>query len=115
VQVLTGGEPAAWPVPPLLLQKPDILLLDEPTNHPDAESVAGWSITCKNMKNRIAVTHDRISWSMTRAGFWTRPRQGIPLAVNYSSWLEQKQNRLKPRKKRKAPATKPWSANWSGS
>ena len=97
VNVLSGGERRRVALCRLLLQKPDILLLDEPTNHLDAESVA-W---LEHHLNRyagtiIAVTHDR--YFLDNVAGWILELdkgQGIPWQGNYSSWLEQKQNRLR--------------------
>src|SRR5207344_2293970 len=81
----------------LLLQKPDILLLDEPTNHLDAESV-GWleQHLARYAGTVIAVTHDR--YFLDNVAGWILELDrgaGIPWKGNYSSWLEQKQTRLK--------------------
>jgi len=97
VNVLSGGERRRVALCRLLLQNPDILLLDEPTNHLDAESVA-W---LEHHLNRyagtiIAVTHDR--YFLDNVAGWILELdkgQGIPWEGNYSSWLEQKQNRLR--------------------
>ena len=81
----------------LLLQKPDILLLDEPTNHLDAESVAWLEHHLQRYEGTIiAVTHD--SYFLDNVAGWILELDrghGIPWKGNYSSWLEQKQNRLK--------------------
>jgi ATP-binding cassette ChvD family protein len=80
----------------LLLQKPDILLLDEPTNHLDAESVAWLERFLKEYKGTVvAVTHDR--YFLDNVAEWILELDrgsGIPWKGNYSSWLEQKQQRL---------------------
>ena len=97
VKVLSGGERRRVALCRLLLQKPDILLLDEPTNHLDAESVAwlehhlhGYAGTV------IAVTHDRYFLDNVAGWILELDRgQGIPWKGNYSSWLEQKQERLR--------------------
>jgi ATP-binding cassette ChvD family protein len=81
----------------LLLQQPDILLLDEPTNHLDAESVAWLEHHLQRYPGTIiAVTHDRYFLDNVAGWILELDRgQGIPWQGNYSSWLEQKQNRLK--------------------
>ncbi|HPS77584.1 MAG TPA: energy-dependent translational throttle protein EttA, partial [Thermoanaerobaculaceae bacterium] len=81
----------------LLLQEPDILLLDEPTNHLDAESVAWLERHLQEYKGTvIAVTHDRYFLDNVAGWILELDRgQGIPWKGNYSSWLEQKQERLR--------------------
>ena len=96
VSVISGGEKRRVALCRLLLQKPDILLLDEPTNHLDAESVA-WLEThlSKYPGTIIAVTHDRYFLDNVAGWILELDRgEGIPWKGNYSSWLEQKQNRL---------------------
>ena len=80
----------------LLLKKPDILLLDEPTNHLDAESVAWLEQHLQQYAGTIiAVTHDRYFLDNVAGWILELDRgHGIPWKGNYSSWLEQKQNRL---------------------
>jgi energy-dependent translational throttle protein EttA len=97
VQVLSGGEKRRVAMCRLLLQKPDILLLDEPTNHLDAESVAWLEHHLQKYEGTIiAVTHDRYFLDNVAGWILELDRgQGIPWQGNYSSWLEQKQNRLK--------------------
>ena len=97
VQVLSGGECRRVALCRLLLQKPDILLLDEPTNHLDAESVAWLEHHLQKYEGTvIAVTHDRYFLDNVAGWILELDRgQGIPWQGNYSSWLEQKQNRLK--------------------
>ena len=97
VKVLSGGEKRRVALCRLLLQKPDILLLDEPTNHLDAESVAWLEHHLQNYAGTvIAVTHDRYFLDNVAGWILELDRgQGIPWKGNYSSWLEQKQNRLK--------------------
>jgi ATP-binding cassette ChvD family protein len=97
VKVLSGGEKRRVALCRLLLQKPDILLLDEPTNHLDAESVAWLEHHLKKYEGTIiAVTHDRYFLDNVAGWILELDRgQGIPWQGNYSSWLEQKQNRLK--------------------
>ena len=97
VKVLSGGEKRRVALCRLLLQKPDILLLDEPTNHLDAESV-GWleQHLARYEGTVIAVTHDRYFLDNVAGWILELDRgQGIPWKGNYSSWLEQKQTRLK--------------------
>ena len=97
VKVLSGGEKRRVALCRLLLQKPDILLLDEPTNHLDAESVAWLEHNLQKYEGTIiAVTHDRYFLDNVAGWILELDRgQGIPWQGNYSSWLEQKQNRLK--------------------
>jgi energy-dependent translational throttle protein EttA len=101
VKVLSGGEKRRVALCRLLLQKPDILLLDEPTNHLDAESVAWLEHHLQKYEGTIiAVTHDRYFLDNVAGWILELDRgQGIPWQGNYSSWLEQKQNRLKSEEK----------------
>jgi len=101
VTVLSGGEKRRVALCRLLLQKPDILLLDEPTNHLDAESVAWLEHHLQGYPGTvIAVTHDRYFLDNVAGWILELDRgQGIPWKGNYSSWLEQKQNRLKQEEK----------------
>lgn len=96
VNVISGGEKRRVALCRLLLQKPDILLLDEPTNHLDAESVAWLEQHLQRYAGTvIAVTHDRYFLDNVAGWILELDRgQGIPWKGNYSSWLEQKQNRL---------------------
>jgi sulfate-transporting ATPase len=96
VKVLSGGERRRVALCRLLLKKPDILLLDEPTNHLDAESVAWLERHLRQYAGTvIAVTHDRYFLDNVAGWILELDRgQGIPWKGNYSSWLEQKQNRL---------------------
>ncbi|MDT4895183.1 MAG: energy-dependent translational throttle protein EttA [Acidobacteriota bacterium] len=97
VKILSGGERRRVALCRLLLQKPDILLLDEPTNHLDAESV-GWleQHLQKYAGTVIAVTHDRYFLDNVAGWILELDRgEGIPWKGNYSSWLEQKQERLR--------------------
>ncbi len=96
VSTLSGGERRRVALCRLLLQSPDLLLLDEPTNHLDAESVAWLERFLKEYKGTVvAVTHDR--YFLDNAAEWILELdrgEGIPWKGNYSSWLEQKQERL---------------------
>jgi len=96
VKVLSGGEKRRVALCRLLLQKPDILLLDEPTNHLDAETVAWLEQHLQRYAGTvIAVTHDRYFLDNVAGWILELDRgEGIPWKGNYSSWLEQKQNRL---------------------
>src|SRR5690348_10070307 len=97
VKVLSGGERRRVALCRLLLQKPDILLLDEPTNHLDAESVAWLEHHLQSYEGTvIAVTHDR--YFLDNVAGWILELDrgaGIPWKGNYTSWLEQKQERLR--------------------
>ncbi len=96
VKVLSGGERRRVALCRLLLQKPDILLLDEPTNHLDAETIAWLEHHLQGYPGTIiAVTHDRYFLDNVAGWILELDRgEGIPWKGNYSSWLEQKQNRL---------------------
>jgi sulfate-transporting ATPase len=97
VKVLSGGERRRVALCRLLLRKPDILLLDEPTNHLDAETVAWLEQHLKRYAGTvIAVTHDRYFLDNVAGWILELDRgEGIPWRGNYSSWLEQKENRLR--------------------
>jgi len=101
VKILSGGEKRRVALCRLLLQKPDILLLDEPTNHLDAETVAWLEHHLQRYAGTIiAVTHDR--YFLDNVAGWILELDrgvGIPWKGNYSSWLEQKQNRLRSEEK----------------
>jgi len=101
VKLLSGGERRRVALCRLLLRKPDILLLDEPTNHLDAESVSWIEHHLQGYAGTvIAVTHDRYFLDNVAGWILELDRgQGIPWKGNYSSWLEQKQNRLKQEEK----------------
>jgi ATP-binding cassette ChvD family protein len=96
VSTLSGGERRRVALCRLLLSKPDLLLLDEPTNHLDAESVAWLERALQEYAGTVvAITHDR--YFLDNAAQWILELDrghGIPWEGNYSSWLEQKQNRL---------------------
>ena len=106
VKVLSGGERRRVALCRLLLKKPDILLLDEPTNHLDAESVAWLEHHLQQYAGTvIAVTHDRYFLDNVAGWILELDRgHGIPWKGNYSSWLEQKQERL--RREEKAESTR---------
>ncbi|HWC77321.1 MAG TPA: energy-dependent translational throttle protein EttA [Blastocatellia bacterium] len=97
VKTLSGGERRRVALCRLLLKQPDILLLDEPTNHLDAESVAWLEQHLQKYEGTvIAVTHDR--YFLDNVAGWILELdqgRGIPWEGNYSSWLEQKQERLR--------------------
>jgi energy-dependent translational throttle protein EttA len=101
IKILSGGEKRRVALCRLLLQKPDILLLDEPTNHLDAETVAWLEHHLKQYAGTvIAITHDR--YFLDNVAGWILELErgmGIPWKGNYSSWLEQKQARLKQEEK----------------
>lgn len=96
VKHLSGGEKRRLALARLLIQKPDILLLDEPTNHLDASSISWLEQHLQNYPGTvIAVTHDRYFLDNVAGWILELDRgQGIPWKGNYSSWLEQKQERL---------------------
>ena len=98
---LSGGEKRRIALCRLLLQEPDVLLLDEPTNHLDAESVLWLEQHLQNYKGTvIAVTHDRYFLDNVAGWILELDRgEGIPWKGNYSSWLDQKQQRLKQEEK----------------
>ncbi len=96
IKNLSGGERRRVALCRLLLSSPDMLLLDEPTNHLDAESV-GWleRFLCEYPGTVVAITHDR--YFLDNAAGWILELdrgEGIPYQGNYSSWLEQKEQRL---------------------
>ena len=97
IKVLSGGEKRRVALCRLLLQKPDILLLDEPTNHLDAETVNWLEQHLQRYQGTvIAVTHDRYFLDNVAGWILELDRgHGIPWKGNYSSWLEQKQERLR--------------------
>src|SRR3954468_9501523 len=101
VDVLSGGEKRRVALCRLLLSKPDLLLLDEPTNHLDAESVEWLEQFLQRFPGTVvAVTHDR--YFLDNAAGWILELDrghGIPFKGNYSSWLEQKEERLKQEEK----------------
>jgi ATP-binding cassette ChvD family protein len=101
VKVLSGGERRRVALCRLLLKKPDILLLDEPTNHLDAETVAWLEHHLQKYEGTvIAVTHDRYFLDNVAGWILELDRgRGIPWKGNYSSWLQQKQERLRQEEK----------------
>ncbi len=108
VKVISGGEKRRVALTRLLLQKPDILLLDEPTNHLDAETVLWLEAELNRYPGTIiAVTHDRYFLDNVAGWILELDRgEGIPWKGNYSSWLEQKQNRLQLEEKRESERQK---------
>jgi energy-dependent translational throttle protein EttA len=96
IKVISGGERRRVALCRLLLQEPDILLLDEPTNHLDAETILWLEHHLKQYKGTvIAITHDRYFLDNVAGWILELDRgEGIPYQGNYSSWLEQKAQRL---------------------
>ena len=101
IDVLSGGEKRRVALCRLMIQEPDILLLDEPTNHLDAESVQWLEQHLQQYKGTvIAVTHDRYFLDNVAGWILELDRgHGIPFQGNYTSWLEQKQERLEKEEK----------------
>lgn len=108
INVLSGGEKRRVALCRLLLKKPDILLLDEPTNHLDAETVLWLEAELNRYPGTvIAVTHDRYFLDNVAGWILELDRgEGIPYKGNYSSWLEQKQERLKLEEKKETERQK---------
>jgi len=105
---LSGGERRRVALCKVLLEEPDLLLLDEPTNHLDAESVAWLEHHLKEFKGTIvAITHDRYFLDNVAEWILELDRgEGIPWKGNYSSWLEQKQQRLAQEEKQESAKQK---------
>jgi ATP-binding cassette ChvD family protein len=105
---LSGGERRRVALCKMLLQKPDLLLLDEPTNHLDAESVAWLERHLQEYQGTVvSVTHDRYFLDNVAGWILELDRgQGIPWKGNYSSWLEQKQQRLEKEEKQESARRK---------
>src|ERR687884_901564 len=108
VATLSGGERRRVALCRLLLQRPDLLLLDEPTNHLDAESVAWLERTLQDYAGTVvAVTHDRYFLDNVAGWILELDRgHGIPWKGNYSSWLDQKQQRLAKEEKQESARIK---------
>ena len=108
VATLSGGERRRVALCKILLERPDILLLDEPTNHLDAESVAWLERHLQEYPGTVvAVTHDRYFLDNVAGWILELDRgQGIPWQGNYSSWLEQKQERLAREEKKESSRRK---------
>ena len=105
---LSGGERRRVALCKMMLQKPDLLLLDEPTNHLDAESVAWLERHLQDYQGTVvSVTHDRYFLDNVAQWILEMDRgQGIPWKGNYSSWLEQKQQRLEKEEKQESARRK---------
>ena len=108
IKNLSGGEKRRVTLCRLLLKEPDILLLDEPTNHLDAESIDWLEQHLKQYKGTvIAITHDRYFLDNVAGWILELDRgEGIPWEGNYSSWLEQKANRLQMEEKQESKRRK---------
>ena len=108
VSTLSGGEKRRVALCKILLERPDVLLLDEPTNHLDAESVAWLERHLAEYPGTVvAVTHDRYFLDNVAGWILELDRgQGIPWQGNYTSWLEQKQDRLAKEEKQESSRRK---------
>src|SRR5215218_1831537 len=108
ISMLSGGEKRRVALCRLMIQEPDILLLDEPTNHLDAESVQWLEQHLQQYKGTvIAVTHDRYFLDNVAGWILELDRgEGIPWKGNYTSWLEQKQERLRREEKQESERQK---------
>ena len=115
VTTLSGGEKRRVALSRLLLQHPDLLLLDEPTNHLDAESVE-WLERFPGVRGTVvAITHDRYFLDNVAQWILELDRgRGIPFCGNYSSWLEQKLERMGASRRRPTPASARSPASSSG-
>ncbi len=116
VENLSGGECRRVALCQILLKQPDLLLLDEPTNHLDADAVAWLERHLAEYPGTVvAVTHDRYFLDNVAKWILELDRgRGIPWEGNYSSWLEQKQQRLAARKNRRRRGGRRSSASWNG-
>src|SRR5881398_62272 len=116
VSKLSGGERRRVALCRLLLSAPDLLLLDEPTNHLDAESVAWLERFLADYKGTVvAVTHDRYFLDNVAGWILELDRgRGIPFQGNYTSWLEQKEQRLEVEAKQEAGRIKAMQRSSSG-
>lgn len=116
VKYLSGGERRRVAICRLLLENPDMLLLDEPTNHLDAESVAWLERFLVDYAGTVvAITHDR--YFLDNAAGWILELdrgEGIPWQGNYTSWLEQKDARLKQEASQEKARQKPLRKSWNG-
>ena len=117
VTTLSGGERRRVALCRVLLEQPDMLLLDEPTNHLDAESVAWLEHHLAAFPGTIvAITHDRYFLDNVAEWILELDRgEGIPWKGNYSSWLEQKQERLRVEEKQESARSERSSASSNGS
>ncbi len=108
VRTLSGGERRRVALCKALLEKPDLLLLDEPTNHLDAETIAWLEQALREYPGTvIIVTHDRYFLdNITKWILEIENTRGIPFEGNYSSWLKQKQERLRQAEKRESTRQK---------
>ncbi|NLN62286.1 MAG: energy-dependent translational throttle protein EttA [Myxococcales bacterium] len=109
VSVLSGGEKRRVALCRLLLEKPDMLLLDEPTNHLDAETVAWLEKHLQQFEGTVvSITHDRYFLDNVAGWILEMDRgDGIPWKGNYTSWLEQKEQRLSQEEKQQSARRKP--------
>ena len=118
VSALSGGEKRRVALCRLLLMEPDILLLDEPTNHLDADTVAWLERHLQTYKGTvIAITHDRYFLDNVAGWILELDRgRGIPWKGNYSSWLQQKQQRLEMEEKQSAARSRSMEREreWAG-